>query len=67
MGNYEWTITRYVSYTGSDSYFINEQGKLDTSSSYSSGMVNVRPAFFLKSSVVYESGTGIKENPIRVE
>lgn len=67
IGNYEWTITRYVSNTGSHSYFINEQGKLGTSYSYSAGMVNVRPAFFLKSSVAYESGNGTMEDPIRVE
>lgn len=67
IGNYEWTITRYVSNTGSHSYFIDEQGKLGTSYSYSAGMVNVRPAFFLKSSVAYESGNRTMEDPIRVE
>ena len=65
IGNYEWTITRDSS-DAHKAFYINEQGTLNTYTVYQDGMVNVRPAFFLKASVAYESGIGTMEDPIRL-
>lgn len=64
-GLYEWTITR-----SSDDdvhvFFIFSSGGVDYRSC-NTGSLPVRPTFYLNSNVKYKSGTGTKDDPIRLE
>ena len=66
LGIYEWTITRGAQ----SNYYVARvlsDGRVSTCYAYYSGDSNsVRPAFYLNSSVTYESGDGFANSPYRI-
>ena len=62
MGLDEWTITPYSSYSDGV-FFLSSNGGFDSYSSAHRGL-GVRPVLYLKASVVYAGGSGIKDSPI---
>ena len=63
MGLYEWTISRRSdrTYTAFDVIYFG-----DVNSDSVGRYIGVRPTFYLKSSVVLESGDGTIDNPYRI-
>ena len=70
-GCYEWTISRNSSDT-SIAFAIISSGDIYQSALYNMpapliNYIGVRPVFSLEFSVIYDSGTGTKSDPIRIE
>ena len=66
MGLHEWTITRNSNSSRITLFGIHEQGGANDLAAYAGNSVAVRPAFYLKSQVLYAGGDGSKENPIQL-
>lgn len=67
----EWTITPESSYYdehGSSATITRFEGYIYTTArvNHSASFFAVRPTFYLKSDVLYESGNGTQENPFRI-
>ena len=66
---YEWTMTPESSYYTPSAWYVYPTGEVrieyasDANKRFYWG---IRPTFYLKSNVLYKSGTGTKENPYRI-
>ena len=66
MGGYDWTISCVSDFRWDNSHIVNSTGNVN-SSNCKYGNDAVRPAFYLKSSVLITSGDGSMDNPYRIE
>ena len=64
MGLYEWTMTPDSSYSN---YVFNVNSDGGVSSGSTPQVYSARPVFYLKTSVVYNGGSGTASVPIRIE
>ena len=64
MGLYEWTISRYSSYSV-NAFGVYTTGYLNLYIVYTNYFA-VRPVFYLTSSTTYVSGSGTQSDPIRI-
>ena len=62
LGDYEWTISRYSSITGS-AFHVLSAGDVYSYYDDVTATIAVRPSFYLESSVEISSGTGTSTNP----
>ena len=63
MGLYEWTMTPYSS-SSRYVFYLTINGYLNYNNANNG--YSVRPVFYLKSNISYESGNGTKDSPYRV-
>ena len=65
LGAYEWTISRNTD-TSNTAFFVYGSGYVAGSSDDVTGAYDVRPVFYLASSVNYASGSGTAADPISI-
>lgn len=67
---YEWTISPekvYYSNAGAFAWYLNYEGYfVQAATHYSSYIYGIRPTFYLKEEVQYQSGDGSMENPYQI-
>ena len=67
MGLYDWTITSRLDYENT-AFVINDTGRISSAfvSNYSANFLEIRPTFYLESSIVLKDGSGTQLDPYRI-